>query len=216
MRIRFIRLMFLCVFLGTKNRIQNSTSISDFSTIKWLAGNLVGPVPQFVKEKILLKHAIQSALWVETGTYIGTTTKFLSRIGKKVITLEPSEFYYSKAKGDLDYLKNVTFVFGSSEEHFDKLCSDFNEPVNFWLDGHYSGEKTFKGERECPVMTELESIQILLRRESKLVIFIDDFSCFKDSSIDDGDYPLKSYLIKWAEENSLKWSIECDIFIASN
>ena len=211
-----MRFMFLCVFLGTKNRIQNSTSISDFSTIKWLAGNLAGPVPQFVKEKILLKHAIQSALWLETGTYIGTTTKFLSRIGKKVITLEPSEFYYSKAKSDLDDLKNVTCIFGGSEEHFDQLCSDLYEPVNFWLDGHYSGGKTFKGELECPVLTELESIQILIGRESKFVVFIDDFSCFKDSSLDEGDYPLKSYLIKWAEENSLKWSIECDIFIASN
>jgi hypothetical protein len=209
-------MFFLCIFLGTKNRLTNSTSVSDFSTIKWLADNLNGPVPQFVKQKILIKHSINSALWLETGTYIGTTTKFLSHIGKRVITLEPSHFYYSIAQKNLHRLKNITFVFGSSEEYFDDLCRDINEPVNFWLDGHYSGEKTYKGALECPIVTELRSIEILISKKTKLVVFIDDFSCFKDSNKDDGDYPLKSTIVKWCEDNSLKWLIECDIFIASN
>ncbi len=216
MRIKLIRFAYLCIFIGTKNRSLNSTSVSDFSTIKWLAGSLKGPVPQFIKQKILLKHSLKSALWVETGTYMGTTTRFLSQIGRKVITLEPSRFYFSKAQKDLQDLMNITFIFGNSEEHFYDVVKNIDEPVNFWLDGHYSGEETYKGALECPIATELESIRILINKKIKLVVFIDDFSCFKDSSKDQGDYPLKSFLVKWSEDNALKWSIECDIFIASN
>ena len=35
--------------------------------------------PHFVKQSVLLRHAIDNATWIETGTYVGSTTSILSK-----------------------------------------------------------------------------------------------------------------------------------------
>ena len=49
-------------------------------------------------------------------------------------------------------------------------------PVLFWLDGHYSGGDTAKGELDTPVSVELDSI--LESPVKGHVILIDDARCF--------------------------------------
>jgi methionine synthase I (cobalamin-dependent) len=49
--------------------------------VEWANGNeeiTQDNTPQLVKELIFMKYAIDGADWVETGTYKGTTTNFLS------------------------------------------------------------------------------------------------------------------------------------------
>ena len=37
------------------------------------------PAPHFVKQAVLSRNAIKNSVWVETGTYLGDTTKFLCK-----------------------------------------------------------------------------------------------------------------------------------------
>ena len=51
-----------------------------------------------------------------------------------------------------------------------------DRPALFWLDGHFSGGITAKGEKETPVMEEID--QILNHRVKGHTILIDDARCF--------------------------------------
>jgi hypothetical protein len=60
------------------------------SVIDWVRRGCTGFAPQFVKQNVLMKNCVPGAPWVETGTYLGTTTKFLSARSPKVHSIEPS------------------------------------------------------------------------------------------------------------------------------
>ena len=47
------------------------------------------PAPHFIKQSLLLRHGINNSVWVETGTYLGQTTKFLSEHFSFVHSIEP-------------------------------------------------------------------------------------------------------------------------------
>ena len=38
------------------------------------------PPPSIIKHQILLRHGIKLAHWIETGTFVGDTTKFYQKI----------------------------------------------------------------------------------------------------------------------------------------
>ena len=105
---------------------------------------------------------------------------------------------------------------GTSEdfivEILDKVPS--GEHVCMWLDGHYSGFGTFKGQIETPIQFELDSALVARDRFSSLVLFIDDFRLFRNYGEDQGEYPMRKWLVNWAEANSFAWTIEHDIFVA--
>jgi hypothetical protein len=154
--------------------------------------------------------------WVETGTYLGDTTKFLTRNFQqnKVITLEPDERIYRFTAHRLRKFKNIEFINGSSELEFDNVLSKLQGSVNFWLDGHFSGDITFKGDLFSPVIKELEMIEKHISRMKKVCVLIDDIRNFNDDS--ESGYPSRNYLVDWANKNNLNWLIEHDIFIAGS
>jgi hypothetical protein len=62
------------------------------------------------------------------------------------------------------------------------LVPRLQKPALFWLDGHYSGGATAKGDKECPVLEELDAI---FRSPHNHVIYIDDARLFTGND----DYP---------------------------
>tara|TARA_Y100000589_G_scaffold327792_1_gene370373 strand:+ start:2006 stop:2197 length:192 start_codon:yes stop_codon:yes gene_type:complete len=50
------------------------------------------------KTSELLRHGIKLANWIEIGTFVGDTTKFLSKNYKRVFTIEASEECLKKTK----------------------------------------------------------------------------------------------------------------------
>jgi hypothetical protein len=177
------------------------------------------PAPQEVKLNVLKRHGGQN-LWIETGTYEGTTTKSLAEFAKKVISIEPSLELSQKAKKKFSNVESVTIVTGTSEESLDSILNSLNESelsdVTFWLDGHFSDGFTFKGKIDTPIVEELGIICSHLGSIQKITILIDDVRCFKPNEIKFSHYPSLSYLVNWAQENKFEWQIEQDIFIISN
>ena len=130
---------------------------------KWKRRDYSDNTPQFVKELIFMKYAIDGADWVETGTYKGTTTNFLSNRFPHVYTIEPEQKLYNTACKRFNG-RNVTLFNDVSEKVLPVLLTKLNGDINFWLDGHYSAGKTFKGEKDCPIEDELNAA-----KESDLV-----------------------------------------------
>ena len=172
------------------------------------------PLPQFVKEIVLNKYNSKNSIWVETGTYLGRTTKYLSKISHKVYSLEPDNKLFNQAKKNLNGYANVTLFNVSSESGLEEILKRIKkENLCFWLDGHYSGKNTFKGETDTPINKELEIIEKYLDNFLRINILIDDFRLFKKNNNSNEEYPDKTILINWANKNNMEWTVESDIFV---
>ena len=169
------------------------------------------PAPHFVKQAVLLRHGTKDCAWIETGTHIGLTTKLLSSRYREVHTIEPSDKLISIAKMNLRNASNVVFYHGSSEKYLEIALSSVAGDVCLWLDGHYSGAGTFKGDLESPIIFELGLIEKYLHGLKSAVIMIDDIRC---SHLDPQNYPSLDFYVQWANRNNLNWIIEHDSFIA--
>ena len=182
----------------------------------WRRRGWSSPAPPDVKWAVLRRHAIPDALWIETGTYRGDTTRFLSSIGREVISIEPEPNLAARARARLASLPNVTILMGSSESLFSDIVMGLSGPCCFWLDGHYSAGVTYRGDTDTPVAHELSAIAQHVRRLGQVRIFVDDWRCFRPSSAEYADFPTKSQLVSWADELNLSWTVEHDIFVAAS
>ena len=90
---------------------------------------------------------------------------------------------------------------GDSAVLLSSVIKDIPEPVIFWLDGHYSGGKTAKGESECPIWSELDQI---ITRQLPHIILIDDARCF----IGKQDYPTIEELQRYFVDKNINHSFE--------
>lgn len=182
------------------------------SLYSWKQRSFLGRAPQFVKKNVLLNYGVKNAIWVETGTFFGSTTEFLIKEFPYVHSIEPSKDLYQSAlekfKG-----KNVTLYNDVSENVLDGILQSLNGNINFWLDGHYSAGVTFQGKKDCPVEDELKAIEKNINNFEKITILIDDVRCFLPSALNYSTYPSLDYLVDWARKYKMEWNIEHDIFI---
>lgn len=185
----------------------------------WIKNGFSGNSPDLVKRRVLFRHAIHHATFVETGTFLGNTSAFLASFSKTLYTIEPEEKLYQMASHRFRNVSKIETLKGTSEDKLPELLPLLSGDINFWLDGHYSGGITFKGDSECPVVTELEQIEKNLGCFDKVSVMIDDVRCFplfQMAENNKSDYPPLDTLVDWARRNKFSWQIEHDIFIAKN
>lgn len=175
----------------------------------WEKRNYLENAPQFIKELVLEKYSIKNANWIETGTFRGETTKYLSKRYPLIYSIEPDVEFYKVALNRFKN-QNVKLFNDISENIFPILLPTLKDNLNFWLDGHYSGGGTFKGNKECPIIDELNAIEVNFNNFEKISIFIDDVRLFLSSA---NDYPSIDYLVNWSRRLNMSWRIEHDIFI---
>jgi hypothetical protein len=119
---------------------------------------------------------------VETGTYRGTTTKFMAGLGLPVFSVEESLRNFGFARIRLWGHRNVKLFVGDS---CDALCSWFNGPLRdmasrtlfFYLDAHWN--------EDLPLAEELD---IVFRCCTQAVVMIDDFQVPHDKGYGYDDY----------------------------
>jgi len=172
------------------------------------------PAPQAVKVEVLQRYGIPGSAWIETGTFLGTTTKVLARWGGPVYTIEPSADLAALARRRLARHPNVTVLEGLSEDLLPGLLESLEGAVSFWLDGHASGGPTFTGPLVTPIRQELATIEVHLPRFDRVAVLVDDFRGFGAVTTEEGAYPSRSSLVAWADRNGLAWTVEHDIFAA--
>jgi len=123
--------------------------------------------------KNMLKIPCQ--IFVETGTYMGETTKVASSLFEKVHTIEIAPHFYQRAK-TIFSTTNVTCHLGDSSIVLKDICPTLDKPTCFWLDGHWSAGNTGKGIKSVPLYEELEIIMNMCSQVC--VILIDDCRLF--------------------------------------
>jgi hypothetical protein len=119
---------------------------------------------------------------VETGTYLGDMVDAMRADFEQVISIELSEELAQHARARFARASNVQVLCGDSGKLLPEVVSRLMAPTLFWLDGHYSAGVTAKGDRETPILEELEAI--FSGSTGPHVLLIDDARCFGS-----GDYP---------------------------
>ena len=184
----------------------------------WRARNFSPPSPDVIKHQILMNNNLKDSLWIETGTYYGETTKLLSKISKKTISIEADKNLFETSNKILKNFKNVEILNGKSEDLLDKVISkNLNfQNVCIYLDAHLCQDhlkntKTFGNKNTAtPILNELKVVSKYVSSFEKIVVLIDDIRLFKGKF---QNYPDKNTLVNWCKENNFLWEIEQDIFI---
>ena len=176
--------------------------------IRWMRGGCPSPAPHAIKMNVVRSYLRHYNLkqFVETGTFLGDTLEYMAREGVRCISIELSEKLHEKAQQRFADFKNMSLIHGDSAQEMPKLLKGLEEPALFWLDGHYSGGITAKGEKGSPISAELHAIHN--HPVARHVILIDDARCFDGTN----DYPhLDDLLRKIREEGRYKSEVSADI-----
>lgn len=175
---------------------------------QWEKDGRPAPPPHIVKQRVLRQHAqdYHLKILVETGTYKGDMVEAMRPHFDRIYSIELSPEYHRKAVLRFRNAEHVEILQGDSGEVLGELVPKLDQPTLFWLDGHYSGGNTAKGELETPIYKELT--YVLEHPIRNHVIVIDDARCFGV----DPDYPtidaLKAFLAKF--DRPLEVSVEHD------
>lgn len=114
-------------------------------------------------------------VFIETGTYRGETIFHMEPFFDSLHTIEINENFFNTCKAKYDGNK-IVFHLGNSNNVLIKILPTIKGNVIFFLDGHWSGEDTGRGEKDVPLLEELGFINAQL--EGKALIIIDDYRLF--------------------------------------
>jgi multidrug transporter EmrE-like cation transporter len=127
-----------------------------------IATALIGwprPLPTAAdKAKLIAETAARFGIrnFVETGTHAGDMVEAQRRNFDHVVSIELADVLFAHAQSRFTGVPNVRIIAGDSAEVLPSVIASMNGTALYWLDAHYSGGKTAKG--EVPVIRELTAI----------------------------------------------------------
>lgn len=176
--------------------------------LKWFVQGRPAPPPHLIKQKMLrdAARAGNVRVMVETGTLMGDMVEAMKQRFAQIYSIEISPELARKAQQRFRNDSNVRIIEADSATALKDLVPEIREPALFWLDGHYSGGNTGKGDKDTPIMEELAAIYAA---DLDHVVLIDDARCFGV----DADYPslesLTAYIRKLRPAVSIHVKNDC-------
>ena len=175
----------------------------DFKSTTWKTGQLAfNCAPEVGTFLTYLKKAYQIDTAVETGTFMGNTTVFLSILFDDVYTIEIVEKTYTETASNLKDFSNVQCFLGSSDAVLVNLLPKLEgQRTLFYLDAHW--------EDHWPLRQEL--VEISKTHHDNCVIVIDDFKVPGREDIPYDKYKQKECSVEYIK-NELKLVFsDCEI-----
>jgi hypothetical protein len=131
-----------------------------FEVLRWRQKGSPVPPPPHVKHAFLQRQARVNRLhvFVETGTRYGDTLAAVGGSFDEMHSIELSPALFEAARERFKYNPKIRLWLGDSAEELPKVLAALQSPALFWLDGHYSGEGTARGDRDTPIVQELTHI----------------------------------------------------------
>lgn len=171
--------------LKLRNRKNNWAE----ETLNWQNQGSPFPVPHPVKKDAILnfRNKFNINILVETGTFLGEMIYAQRNNFKKLYSIELADELFRMAEKRFSVYPHVKILNGDSGKVLNDLVPSLNEPALFWLDGHYSGFETAKGEFETPFLQEFNAIT---NSPYKHVILVDDADLF----VGKNDYPTLEFV----------------------
>ncbi len=177
--------------------------IANKEVFQWKRNGRPIPPPHRVKQLIIeyYQKKYDINILVETGTCFGDMVYAQLNNFKKIYSIELGDELWKNAVKRFEKYKHISILHGDSGVLMRDLILNINERAIFWLDGHYSAGVTAKGNKESPILEELNSIFI---SSINHILLIDDARCFNGT----GDYPTIEELINYIKINRKESKIE--------
>ncbi|MBT4485768.1 MAG: hypothetical protein HOC71_19030 [Candidatus Latescibacteria bacterium] len=173
---------------------------------EWEREGIPIPPPPVVKQHVVCAYARRFSCdtIVETGTYLGEMVYSVKDVFDRLYSIEIDRTLARKAQKRFSKYDRITILQGDSGEVLREILAEITTPCLFWLDSHYSGGLTSKGEFDTPVMQELT--HIFNHDVRDYVVLIDDARCFTGEN----DYPELNDLREFVLAKKPGWSFEVE------
>ncbi len=116
------------------------------------------------------------ATLIETGTFRGDMLEAARCDFSRIYSIEIDQRLHGEACDRFRAYPHITLIRGDSGVELRRLLRSMTAPCLFWLDGHYCGNGTGRGDSDTPIMQELRAIADEVHRRD--VILIDDARLF--------------------------------------
>jgi hypothetical protein len=150
----------------------------------------------YMKYKVLRRLAQRTGArcLIEAGTFLGVTAGRCAPVFERVFTIELDATLAERARTHLRRFSNVEVLEGDAMKLLPQVMARTHaRDAVVFLDGHYSGGTTARGEVPEPAIAELE---VLARHVDRICgVVIDDFRLFGTES----GFPSKGELVTAAE-----------------
>ncbi|MBU6427163.1 hypothetical protein KGQ27_02890 [Patescibacteria group bacterium] len=158
-----------------------------------------------IKTIYRLRKRYGTEIFIETGTYLGDTLNRAKDMFASVISIELDTDLFIAAQRRFAQYRNVRLYKGDSGVILPTVINELVEPALFWLDGHYSGGITARGQIDTPIVKELQAI--MSHPVRRHVILIDDARLFDGTN----NYPVQKAVFELATKNGYRSSIKDDM-----
>lgn len=175
-----------------------NTLLRAWKRLQWrLTGSSLPPLHEIKQGHLItLRQRFAPRVFVETGTYRGKMIFAMRPYFDRVISIEVDPVLGQRAQQLFAGCPEVSVIIGDSAVALPGVLAELNEPALFWLDGHFSGGETGKGDKDTPILEELDAI---FRHPLKThVIAVDDALCFNGQD----DYPSIAALERFVAERT--------------
>jgi hypothetical protein len=162
------------------------------------------PAPRAVKADLIRSFTAtgQHTVFVETGTFRGDMIAAVRANFEQLFSIELHAELGSKAARRFAADPAVKILIGDSGELLKPLVQAIGRPVVYWLDGHYSGFRTARGEADTPICRELDAV--LVHGTPDDIVLIDDARLFGT----DPAYPLIAHVEARMHAHRPDWVFE--------
>ncbi len=163
--------------------------------LQWRVRGRPLPPPHVVKQLAILRlqRSRRFRTFVETGTFTGEMVEAMRPYFQRIVSIEMAPEIHQSAVRRFTGDPRVELLLGDSAVVLPRVLGQLYEPALFWLDGHFMGGDTARGQEDSPVRTELAAL--LSHRVRGHVLLIDDARLFNGV---DG-YPTIAELRVWIE-----------------
>ena len=171
---------------------------------KWYNDGCPVPAPHIIKQLAIQFYQKQSGaeILVETGTFRGDMVEAQRDTFKRIFSIELSEKLWQAAKHKFRAYDKIIILQGDSGKVLKQVMQQLSSQAIFWLDGHYSAGETAKGDTECPIYEEIDSI--FSDNRYSHILLVDDARCFNGL----GDYPTIEDLTKYIQSKDPAYHFE--------
>ncbi len=126
----------------------------------WVAAGGAGRPPMLLTQGIVRRFAQQYTLrtLVEAGTHLGAMVHALRRDFDRVISIEPDDALWARARLRFAGDPRITIAHGDPRDVLPSLLDTLTTPALFWLNGYPSDGGSSPGARDAPVEREVDLI----------------------------------------------------------
>jgi hypothetical protein len=170
----------------------------------WVEKGKPIPPPHLIKQETVKEYArkFSTQILIESGTYLGDMVFAMKDIFSQIYSIEIDSDLYMRAKERFANVQNIHIIKGDSSKVLPDILTSIRQLCLFWLDGHYSGGITAKGDLDTPILEELKHVFAHTIKDH--VILIDDARCF----IGQKDYPTIKALREFVAKERPNWVFE--------